>query len=29
METPELVNAYLQALDRIDATDTLIAIAEK
>lgn len=29
METPELVNAYLQALERIDATDTLIAIAEK
>tara|TARA_B100000795_G_C22802083_1_gene442501 strand:- start:714 stop:911 length:198 start_codon:yes stop_codon:yes gene_type:complete len=25
----ELINAYLQALDRIDATDTLIAIAEK
>ena len=29
METPELINAYLQALDRIDVTDTLIAIAEK
>lgn len=29
IETPELVNAYLMALDRVDATDTLIAIAEK
>ena len=29
METPELVNAYEKTLDKLDATDTLIAIAEK
>lgn len=29
LEEPELVKSYQNALDRIDATDTLIAIAEK
>ena len=29
LETPELMKAYEKTLDSIDATDTLIAIAEK
>ena len=29
IETPEIKHAYQEALNKIDATDTLIAIAEK